>query len=138
MGAEPYVEISSDYSVLHLCNGRKVEQMFKVALGRSGLGKARQGDRKTPLGTYTLGAPRESSRFHKFIPINYPDQSQREQGFTGGDVGLHGPMRGLSFLGSLNTFFDWTDGCVAVGTNQDIDQIAAWVIATKAQQILLR
>ncbi len=65
--------------------------LCKVSLGRGGLEKSVQGDRKTPMGTYSIGAPRPSKRFFIFIPIGYPSEKQRVNGFTGGDVGVHGP-----------------------------------------------
>jgi len=100
---------------------------FKVALGRGGLDKTRQGDGRTPLGTYSLGAPRPSTRFGTFIPIGYPTPEQSARGFTGRDVGVHGPERRARWLGSLSTWIDWTAGCVATGTDDEIALVASFV-----------
>jgi L,D-peptidoglycan transpeptidase YkuD (ErfK/YbiS/YcfS/YnhG family) len=105
---------------LWLCEDGALVNEFAVALGRGGTGKREEGDRKTPLGSYPLGTPRESARFHTFIPIGYPTEEQRQQGLTGSNLGIHGPDRKPRWL-------DWTLGCVAVGSDAAIDEIAAWV-----------
>ena len=81
-----------------LCQENKPVGEYKVALGKGGINKIKQGDNKTPLGEYTLGIPRPSSRFGTFIPIGYPTQEQISKGYTGGDIGVHGPYRFLSGL----------------------------------------
>ncbi len=85
----------------------------------------RWGDRRTPLGTYTLGAPRPSARWGTFIPVGYPTDEQRRRGFTGSDVGIHGPERRLRWLGPINAWLDWTAGCVAVPDDQALARVAA-------------
>jgi murein L,D-transpeptidase YafK len=112
---------------LWLCSARRAAARFKVALGRGGLDKKREGDGRTPIGTYSLGEPRPSSRFGTFIPIGYPTAEQRAQGLTGKDVGIHGPERRAAWLGSLSTWIDWTAGCVATGTDDEIAVVAAFV-----------
>ena len=106
--------------------GRPVAE-YRVALGRGGTGKHVQGDEKTPLGTYALGAPRPSSRFGTFIPVAYPTPEQQLQGFTGGDVGIHGPDRRFRWVGRATAWFDWTAGCIALGTDEEVLAVAAWM-----------
>jgi murein L,D-transpeptidase YafK len=112
---------------LWLCRGGAPEQRFQVALGHGGLDKRRKGDGRTPLGTYLVGTPRASGRFGTFIPIEYPTREQASQGHTGGTVGIHGPPRGKSEPDFPSTAFDWTLGCVATGTDDDIEVIARFV-----------
>lgn len=100
---------------------------YTVSFGRGGTDKHIQGDSRTPIGRYRLGAPRESERFFIFIPIGYPTAQQKAQGYTGGDVGLHGPIDYLNWIGDLNTWVNWTDGCVAVANEYEISEIATWV-----------
>ena len=100
---------------------------YDVALGQAGLGKRKKGDRRTPLGTYAVGDPRPSSAYGTFIPIAYPTPEQAAQGLTGGDVGIHGPPRRLPEPGYPTTAFDWTLGCVATGSDDDVEAIAAFV-----------
>jgi murein L,D-transpeptidase YafK len=112
---------------LWLCEDGAPVNEYAVALGRGGTGKREEGDRKTPLGSYPLGTPRESARFHTFIPIGYPTEEQREQGLTGSNLGIHGPDRKLRWLGRAGSWLDWTLGCIAVGSDAAIEEIAAWV-----------
>ena len=119
---------------LWLCQDGAGIAKFQVALGRGGVDKHRQGDGRTPLGTYTLGAPRASTRFGLFIPIAYPTREQTAQGFTGGEVGIHGPPRGQAEPEYPTTAVDWTQGCIATGVDADIGVIAEFV---RARQPLL-
>jgi murein L,D-transpeptidase YafK len=118
--------VTKDHELLLCERGREVAS-YRVALGRAGTGKRAQGDDKTPLGSYTLGAPRPSPRFGTFIPIAYPTREQRLRGFTGTAVGIHGPARRFRWAGRLNAWADWTAGCVALATDDEVEAIAAWV-----------
>jgi murein L,D-transpeptidase YafK len=124
---------------LSLCQEGRAAESFRVALGTGGVGKKREGDAKVPLGEYPLGAPRASARFGTFILLGYPTRAQRRAGFTGGAVGVHGPARASRFLGSAaNTASDWTLGCIAVGSDAEIQRIAAWVREKRIARILIR
>lgn len=120
---------------LWLCESGAAVESMPVALGRGGLGKRWEGDGKVPLGTYPLGAPRSSRSFHRFIPVGYPTPSQVRQGLSGGAIGIHGPSRARS--GPLSTGMDWTLGCIAVGTDDEIDRLARWVRESRVQRIVI-
>ena len=114
-------------NVLWKCQeGNNVGQ-YSIALGRGGVGKHAQGDGKTPVGEYMVGKPRVSERYGLFIPVGYPTVEQRKRGYSGADIGIHGPPRALKWLGSLTTWFNWTRGCIAVGGDDEIKDIARWV-----------
>ena len=113
---------------LWLCELGATQAHYPVALGRGGTGKRTRGDRKTPLGSYALGEPRLSDRFGVFIPISYPTAAQRRRGFTGGEIGIHGPQRRFEWAGSWNTYVDWTDGCIALGTLDEAIEVAIFVL----------
>jgi murein L,D-transpeptidase YafK len=123
---------------LALCEGGWQVAEFGVRLGRGGVGKTAEGDGKTPLGTYPLGEPRPSQRFGVFIPIGYPTAEQRSKGYTGGDVGVHGPHRWVRWLGSLVNTFDSSDGCVGLATDDEINRLAAWMKQTHVRTIEIR
>lgn len=110
-----------------LCTAGAPLAHYQVALGRGGTGKRVRGDRKTPLGRYPLGEPRRSARFGVFIPVSYPTAEQRSRGFTGGQIGIHGPLRRFEAAGPANTFVDWTDGCIALGTIEEAMKVATFV-----------
>jgi murein L,D-transpeptidase YafK len=120
---------------LDLCQeGRRVAS-HRVALGFGGLGKRQEGDGKTPLGLYPQGAPRASQNYGTFVPVGYPTPAQQKLGFTGGAVGIHGPPRGAS--GALATAVDWTAGCIAVGTDAEIQAISTWIRGQRARTVRL-
>jgi L,D-peptidoglycan transpeptidase YkuD (ErfK/YbiS/YcfS/YnhG family) len=123
---------------LFLCFNDKLGAKYNIAIGRKGTGKKKQGDKKTPLGTYTLGKPRTSEKYHTFITVGYPTTSQKEQGYTGGAIGLHGPHKSFRWLGRLTAWFDWTQGCIAVGTVKEILEIAKWVSLNKPAHIHIK
>lgn len=126
-GRKTALVIRSDEHRLWLCRAGTAEGSFKVALGRNGTGKQQEGDQRTPLGTYPLGQPRVSTEYHVFIPVGYPTPAQRRQGYTGSAIGIHGPKRSFAWAGWLITLFDWTLGCIALASDEEIEHVAAWV-----------
>lgn len=112
---------------LWLCTDGAPAGTFAVAIGRSGVGKRRRGDGRTPLGTYPLGAPRPSAQYGTFIPIAYPTPEQATRGLTGNAVGIHGPPRGMSDSAYPVTAVDWTLGCIATGSDEEVGAIADFV-----------
>jgi murein L,D-transpeptidase YafK len=121
------IEVRTADRTLILCQDGAPVARFAVALGVGGVGKRRRGDNKTPLGTYALGSPRRSQDFGTFIPVGYPTAAQARAGFTGSAVGIHGPARPFVHAGRLNTMTDWTAGCIAVGSDEEIERVAAWL-----------
>ncbi len=124
-GETRVVVIAAEHRAL-LCGGGVAAKTFRVALGRGGVDKRVEGDRKTPLGRYALGEGRASKDFHLFLPVGYPTSEQREKGFTGAAIGMHGPARWSKRLGRSNGWFDWTSGCIAFDSDRAIDDVAAW------------
>ena len=122
---------------LALCAKDKLVEVFDVRLGRGGVGKTKEGDAKTPVGTYSLGEPRPSNRYGTFIPIGFPTEEQKKKGYTGSAVGVHGPLRVVKWLGRLVNSFDSSDGCVGVALDTEIDKIASWVRTESVRTIEL-
>lgn len=121
---------------LWLCQDGAAVARFPVALGRGGVDKRRKGDGRTPLGTYRLGSPRPSAQYGVFIPIDYPTPEQAASGFTGSNVGIHGPPRGLTEPDYPTTAVDWTQGCIATGIDADIGMIAEFVRARRPSLVV--
>lgn len=113
--------------VMTLCERGAAVATFPVAIGQNGVGKEKEGDKKTPLGTYTLGKPRPSKDYGTFIPIGFPTADQKKRGITGGAIGIHGPDRRLRALGSLAVALGWTYGCVAVASDAEMMSISRWI-----------
>lgn len=112
---------------LYICDDGKKLGTFSIALGRGGLYKKREGDKKTPIGIYTLGTPVSSSRYGIFVPVNYPNAQDIERGFTGSSIGIHGPDRNFLWLGFMSTWFNWTKGCVAVASDRIMQRLSEWI-----------
>lgn len=106
----------------------KLVKTYRVALGTQPVGaKQRQGDHKTPEGTYVIDSKIEHSQFYHALHISYPNAADRERAqklrvSPGGDVEIHGLGAKYGWVGAAHREHDWTDGCVAV-TNQEIDEI---------------
>jgi murein L,D-transpeptidase YafK len=130
------------------CQGGPAVAM-RVALGRDPIGTKRlQGDFRTPEGSYSVSGPAGPSRFHRFIPIDYPSRRDADAALAtgaigaaeharivarrpydrpppqdtslGGGLGLHG--EGDDWRGE-SAGLDWTFGCVAV-RDHEIDFLA--------------
>src|SRR5262245_7683442 len=136
---ETAVVIDTRAHRMHLCDAGTIDRTFTVALGTRGAGKQREGDMRTPLGRYGLGPPRASRNYHVFVPVQYPTPAQARMGFTGGAIGIHGPPRGWSTLAELAMLVsqDWTAGCIAVTTDDDIEAVAAWVRQREVKNVRL-
>lgn len=106
----------------------KVLKTYKIALGGDPVGpKERQGDNKTPEGTYFIESRNKNSKYHLSLRISYPNENDkkraRELGVSpGGDIMIHGIKNGFSEAGVSHTEADWTKGCIAV-TDEEIEEI---------------
>ena len=113
---------------LELLSQGKIIKTYKVALGGEPAGpKARQGDHRTPEGSYILDRRNAHSQFYKSIHISYPGAADRAHAAKlhvspGGDVFVHGLPNGYGWVGKEHRLKDWTDGCIAV-TNEEMDEI---------------
>jgi hypothetical protein len=121
---------------------------FPIALSRVPEGAKRsRGDERTPEGDYHVAAAARRSRFHLFLPIDYPSPRDAERALAersissavhrqilaahaagrmppqdtglGGWVGFHG--EGERWRGDLD--LDWTQGCFALADDA-IDWLA--------------
>ena len=131
------INVHTTKQILNICKHGAVIKTFKVALGNKGVGKKQAGDNKTPIGLYRLSHPRKSNQFKVFIPILYPTTKQVAAGYTGRDVGIHGPTQSSSLFGWLNNLPYSTRGCIAVGKNNHIEYVANWVKANPGAKVLI-
>lgn len=131
------INVDTSHHVLSICKLGAVVKSFKVALGYNGVGKKHAGDNKTPVGLYGLAYPRKSNQFKVFIPILYPTRSQLAAGYSGRDVGIHGPTQAPGVFNWLNHLPGATRGCVALGKNNYIEYVANWVKANPGTKVLI-
>jgi tetratricopeptide (TPR) repeat protein len=113
---------------LSLISKGEVLKTYKIALGGNPNGpKERQGDNKTPEGTYFIDSRNKESRYHISLHISYPNEIDKERAkelgvLPGGDIMIHGIKNGYSLIGDQHTEYDWTKGCIAV-TDEEIEEI---------------
>ena len=131
------INIHTSMRILNICKHGTVIKTFKVALGFKGVGKKRAGDNKTPIGLYGLAHPRKSTQFKVFIPILYPTSKQLNAGYTGRDVGIHGPTQSSGLFNWLNNLPYSTRGCIAVGKNNHIEYVANWIKDNPSAKVLI-
>lgn len=127
------IKIYKKKRILELYGDDKLIGRFKIALGSSPEGdKGKEGDSKTPEGSYYICTRNASSKFTLFLGLSYPNTEDAERGLKenlitreiyediktaeelkqcppwntplGGEVGIHG---------GGNTR-DWTFGCIAL------------------------
>ena len=106
----------------------EVIKTYKMALGGDPVGpKKRQGDNKTPEGTYIIDSRNGDSDYHLSLHISYPNEKDKtrakELGVSpGGDIMIHGIKNGFSWVGTSHAEVDWTKGCIAV-TDEEMEEI---------------
>lgn len=99
--------------------------------------KQREGDKKTPEGSYVIEWRNPNSAFHLSLRVSYPSQADRQAAelagvSPGGDIMIHGLPNGWGALAPLHRLLNWTDGCIAV-TNAEIREI--WSIVPNGTPI---
>ena len=96
---------------------------YYISQGKLGAEKAREGDKKTPIGVYHVTSSLPRQKLTDFygsgaFPINYPNEWDKRQGRNGHGIWLHGtPSDTFSRPPKAS------DGCVVLA-NQDLDSLA--------------
>lgn len=126
---------------LHLMRNGKAFRTFKIALGLRPVGdKKKEGDFRTPEGSYYLDSRNQNSEFFLSIRVSYPDAADvREANQSGNDPGgaimIHGqpnePTRSETYYRTQ----DWTNGCIAVSNS---DMIDIWLMTGENTPIEIR
>ncbi len=117
---------------LTLLSKGEVIKAYKIALGGDPVGpKERQGDNKTPEGTYIIDSRNSNSDYHLSLHISYPNEKDKMRAkkigvSPGGNIMIHGIKNGLSWVDDSHTEVDWTKGCIAV-TNREMEEIYRFV-----------
>lgn len=136
---KPEIVVSKSQRTLRLLLDGEEVFRTRIGLGGNPSGhKEREGDSRTPEGTYYVCTRNDRSRFHLFLGLSYPGTADAERGLRdglidrrqhdrivsaqregrqplwntklGGEVGIHGHGAGR----------DWTAGCIAL-ENEDIE-----------------
>ncbi len=116
---------------------RKMELLFKgetiksydISLGDNPVGhKQMEGDERTPEGDYIIDYRNPNSHYHLSMHISYPNEKDKanakKKGVSpGGLIMIHGLPNKFSWASVLLDGRDWTDGCIAVNDNEQIEEI---------------
>ncbi len=113
---------------LILFSKKKEMRRYRIALGPNAVGhKVKQGDGRTPEGSYIISGRNERSAYHRSLRISYPNEQDRARARKlgvnpGGDIMIHGLPNGQGWIGAAHRAADWTAGCIAV-TDEEIEEI---------------
>ena len=127
-GSADRIVIEKKERRLMLLSKGEVLKTYKIALGGNPIGpKERQGDNKTPEGTYVIDSRNNNSSYYRSLHISYPNEKDKKRSeelgvSPGGDIMIHGIKNGFSWVGDAHTAVDWTKGCIAV-TDEEIEEI---------------
>jgi murein L,D-transpeptidase YafK len=117
---------------LSLLSGGTAVRTYSIALGSEPVGpKIREGDDRTPEGSYVVDGRNYHSAYHLALHLSYPNAVDRARAAAlgvepGGDIMIHGLPNGFGWLGPTHREHDWTRGCIAV-TDSEIEEIASLV-----------
>lgn len=97
---ELYGKIGNEYRLL---------DSYRICNFSGGLGpKRREGDFKSPEGFYSvrLNQLKPDSRFYRAINIGFPNQYDREQGYSGNYLMIHGDCVSIGCYAMTNAYMD--------------------------------
>lgn len=144
-----WVLVDTTASTLSVMRGETAVAVFEgIAVGQEGVSRRRLlGDQRTPLGAYRISEVRDSSRYYRFIALDYPNLNDAQEALSagvidaedfdtirhaheqgrqppsntalGGEIGIHGVGKGDP---RIHEDYNWTDGCIAL-TDEQIDDL---------------
>lgn len=149
------IVISKKDNELKVEKSGQVVKTYHIASGKGGKGtKRRRGDSKTPIGTYRISSFKESSRFHYFIQLDYPNLMDAWYGYKnqtidandfkriasaykkreappqdtelGGFIGIHGLGVTDEKKLTIHQELNWTEGCIAL-TNEEVNDLRNFI-----------
>jgi len=126
---------------LYLLQKGKAFRTFKIALGIRPVGdKKKEGDFKTPEGSYLLDSRNQNSDFFLSIHVSYPSQTDRREASKlgvdpGGAIMIHGQPNEPTKSETYYRTQDWTNGCIAVSNS---DMIDIWLMTDENTPIEIR
>ncbi len=108
---------------------------FYITIGKSGAGKQREGDNRTPIGIYTISSfksPRELTDFYGggAFTLSYPNEWDTRQGRNGYGIWIHGtPSDNYSRTPRAS------EGCVVLA-NDDLRRLGQYIQTGKTPVII--
>jgi murein L,D-transpeptidase YafK len=114
---------------------------YRVSLGLVPFGqKQREGDYRTPEGSYRLTHRNAHSDFFLAVQVSYPEPTDialaRRNGWApGGSIMVHGLPNLLKYPRERYLNNDWTDGCIALSNE---DMLDFWLLTGEDTPIEIR
>jgi murein L,D-transpeptidase YafK len=138
----------ADRIVVHKANRRmelfrdgQMIASYRVSLGLVPAGhKQREGDFRTPEGSYRLTRRNAQSDFFLAIQVSYPEPADialaRKNGWSpGGLIMVHGLPNVPKYPRERYLNTDWTDGCIALSNE---DMLDFWLLTGQGTPIEIR
>ncbi len=132
-GLADRVVIKKSERKLYLMSGAEVMREYDIALGLVPEGdKVREGDFRTPEGSYYLTNRLLDSNFFLAIQVSYPNiddlgEASRLGVSPGGQIMIHGQPNEPQHSAAYYERTDWTNGCIAVSNAAMVD---IWQLTT--------
>jgi murein L,D-transpeptidase YafK len=114
---------------------------YRVSLGLAPTGhKQREGDFRTPEGSYRLTRRNARSDFFLAVQVSYPEPTDlvlaRRNGWSpGGLIMVHGLPNTPKYPRDRYLSTDWTDGCIALSNE---DMLDFWLLTGQGTPIEIR
>jgi len=118
---------------LQLFSQGRLVRIYKIGLGSSPVGaKRRQGDRRTPEGSYRICLKNPHSQYYLSLQVSYPNRADADRGLADGLLSReqheriaaaerrgmpppsNTPLGGDIFIHGRGSSSDWTWGCMAL------------------------
>ena len=107
---------------------------YPVVFGNKDLGdKMKEGDKKTPEGSFKIVSKRPHEKWHKMLMLDYPTKEswakfkeRKAKGLIpsnakiGGGIAIHGTWPNDNIV--VDGYTNWTQGCVSL-KNEDLDEL---------------
>lgn len=138
---KPRLVVHKTSRTLDVYDGLLLVKTYPIALGFAPDGdKEREGDGKTPLGTFYVFTKNPKSQFHLSLGLSYPSKEDAKRGLASGlistvehdaivsaiNAGKMPPQKtalgGEIYIHGGGTDSDWTWGCTAL-KNEDIEEL---------------
>ena len=130
------IQVLKSERKLHLMENDQIVHSFDIDLSAKPIGNKRfEGDMKTPTGCYRVKERNDASVAYLSLRVSYPDFWDRVYGWLhflkpGGDIMIHGLMTDTEHetykqfqSGEIKPGMDWTWGCVAMRSNEDMQKV---------------
>jgi murein L,D-transpeptidase YafK len=134
------IEVFKGERRMELKREGKTIRRYRVALGFSPeRHKEREGDGRTPEGSYTVDARNPRSAFHLSLRVSYPDEDDKARAAAlgvppGVDIYIHGQPYGWRKFLVGHPAKDWTTGCVAVS---DVEIREVWALVPTGVRVVI-